>query len=270
MNAQERAFVAAVWKFYREHGRHDLPWRRTIQPYKIVVSEVMLQQTQVSRVLPKYRTFVHQWPTTKALAEARLKEVLTAWQGLGYNSRAKRLWECAQVVTQDYHGRWPRSYEGLQSLPGIGPYTAGAVMAFAYNEAVPILETNIRTVYLHHFFPQQQAVSDQKIAELVKRTLDQTQPREWYWALMDYGSYLKQTHGNNIQQSKHYTKQSRFIGSNRQVRGAIMRTLTRHPMTRSQLRLELASFQSTNVEQQLKRLLAEGLVVKQGGKLDLP
>jgi A/G-specific adenine glycosylase len=253
-------FIKIVRGHYYSSGRHDLPWRQTQNPYHILVSEVMLQQTQVVRVIPKYQIFLHQFPNTKRLAEAPLGDVLRAWQGLGYNRRAKYLQQAAVVVHQRYRGRWPRSAEALRTLPGIGPYTAGAVAAFAYNEAIPIIETNIRTVFLHHFFPSVTTVPEAELLKLVTDTLDHSNPREWYWALMDYGTHLKQYYGNQNHRAANYTKQSRFNGSNRQLRGAVIRWLSSGPLSRADLllRLKVSAERGQGV---LAGLCAEGLLV---------
>jgi A/G-specific adenine glycosylase len=267
----EQQFVDVVWLYYKDLGRHDLPWRKKAhqKPYDILVSEVMLQQTQVPRVVPKYQAFLKRWPSARALANAPLGDVLRAWQGLGYNSRAKRLWECAQVVTNERNGRWPRTYEALLELPGIGPYTAAAVMAFAYNEPVPLIETNVRTVYIHHFFNDQTDVADKDILRYVSRTIPDDNPREWYAALMDYGTHLKQTHGNNISKSKHYKKQSTFKGSDRQIRGTILRALIEQPLSKRAL-ITKVEFERERTVEQLRKLEAEGLVVKTGRLYRLP
>lgn len=271
MTKRERVFINVVNDYYHQSGRHELPWRQTTDPYKILVSELMLQQTQVVRVLPKFNAFLKQFPTIKALATAPLGVVLEAWQGLGYNRRAKLLHDCAQTVVADYKGVLPTDKEQLLALPGIGPYTAGAIMAFAYNEPVVMIETNIRTVFLHHFFSTQDQVSDTEILPLIEKTLDQAQPRDWYAALMDYGSYLKQTVGNNITKSRHYQKQSPFRGSLREVRGAILRALSgKRSVTTASLRSVLVSFDTKRFFDALHALEAEGLIVKQGRGYALP
>ena len=234
------------------------------------MSEIMLQQTQVDRVLPKYKAFLKEFPTAKALASTSLGDVLRAWQGLGYNRRAKMLHQCAQVVTNDLCGRWPKSFVGLKDLPGIGPYTAGAVMAFSYNQPVPLIETNVRTVYLHHFFNDDTDVTDNEIMALVELTLDQQNPREWYWALMDYGSYLKRTYGNPNSRAINYQKQSTFKNSDRQIRGAIIRTLTEKGCTRNTLLKKLSQFEDIRIDAQLEKLMTEEMVIKQGQKYLLP
>jgi A/G-specific adenine glycosylase len=199
---RDTRFRAAVWDFYTLHGRHTLPWRQTTDPYHIVVSEMMLQQTQVARVIPKYVQFLKLFPTVRRLADAPLGEVLTAWQGLGYNRRAKFLKQTAEIIVYENNGVWPVTFEALRTLPGIGTYTAGAIMNFSYNTLVPLIETNIRTVYLHHFFKHATAVTDDAIMVHVKRTCDTHAPREWHWALMDYGAHLKMTVGNTNRTKK--------------------------------------------------------------------
>lgn len=267
MSQRDTAFIQTVRAFYNRNGRHSLPWRKTTKPYNILVSEIMLQQTQVERVVPKYQAFIKQFPTTKQMAEASLAEVLTQWQGLGYNRRAKLLWQCAQVIHHQKAGRWPKTYNELIALPGIGPYTAGAVLAFAYNEAVPLIETNVRTVYLHHFFPKQTDVTDAAMLRLITKHLTllptfKVFPRTWYAALMDYGSHLKRTHGNPNNRAKNYVKQSRFRGSDREVRGAIIRALSEKPATEATLKTQLKYLNEVKIDAQLDRLLEEGMIQK--------
>lgn len=266
----EKAFVKSVKAYYKKHGRHDLPWRMTNDAYQILVSEVMLQQTQVERVIPKYQLFIQKWPQVEALAAAPLNEVIIAWQGLGYNSRAQRLRQCAAVVAKEYQGIFPADVQKLQDLPGIGPYTAGAIMAFAFNTAVPLIETNVRTVYLHHFFKDAADVSDEVVLQLVRKTMDCKNPRAWYSALMDYGTHLKKAHGNPNSRSATYTKQSSFSGSDRQIRGQLVKLATRKVFTRLQAHRDLKQFDVVRVDAQIERLLAEGLLEFVKGKYRLP
>lgn len=208
---------------YGEYGRHDLPWRTKQTPYYVAVSEIMLQQTQVDRVIPFFKNWMKQFPSWKALASAPQSDILRAWKGLGYNSRALRLQKLAQVVTDEYKGRIPSDYELLLKLPGIGPYTAGAIRAFAFNKYTPLIETNIRRIFIHHFFKGESNISDAEIFEVMNDIGEVEHPREWYAALMDYGSTLpKIIKHNPNKQSKHYTKQSKFEGSDRQIRGKIL------------------------------------------------
>lgn len=244
--AQIKAFQAQIWAFYRASGRQNLPWRKTKVPYKILVSEVMLQQTQVGRVVEKYAEFLKVFPNIEALAGASLAEVLRVWQGMGYNRRARYLREAAQKIVREHKGRVPKTEQELRTLPGVGHYTANAILAFAHNEPQVLIETNIRRVFIHHFFPHQlgglasklvvsaelgnetpKLVGDKEILPLVEATVDTENPREWYCALMDYGAHLpKIAHKNPNRQSKHYTRQSMFKGSLRELRGKIIRSLT--------------------------------------------
>ncbi|MBX4211586.1 MAG: A/G-specific adenine glycosylase [Candidatus Yanofskybacteria bacterium] len=219
-----KKFQKLVWDFYRAHGR-DLAWRKTRDPYHIVVSEIMLQQTQVERVKTKYEEFLKTFPTWQSLCRAPAGKVLKVWQGLGYNRRALALKKISEVVVKRYKGKLPDDPELLETLPGIGRATAGSIAAFAFNKPVPFIETNIRRVYLHHFFPHKNKVSDDMLSKLVSQTVSQSKAGEWYYALMDYGSMLAKQIENPNRRSKHYTKQSKFEGSNRQLRGAIVREL---------------------------------------------
>lgn len=262
LTAAEQQMVRAVWSYYRTNGRHDLPWRQTDDPYRIVVSEIMLQQTQVQRVIPKYREFLRAFPSTKRLAEAPLGSVLGRWQGLGYNRRAKMLQQAAAVVHEEYHGRWPRSEEALKKLPGIGTYTAAAVVAFAYDTPTCLLETNVKTVLLAHLFPGEEMVTETQLYDALEQVTDRSQPREWYWAVMDYGSFLKQTHPYIHRRVKGYRKQSPFRGSDREVRGAILRLLHQQGAVQPDALLRELSFPTSKVRAQIERLATEGLVVQ--------
>jgi A/G-specific adenine glycosylase len=204
-----------------------MPWRTDHSPYFVLISEIMLQQTQVSRVIPKFEAFVQRFPDIATLAQATLGEVLQLWSGLGYNRRAKFLWQAAQALERDYAGVIPSTLTELVKLPGVGKNTAGAVMVYAHNEPVVFIETNIRTVYFHHFFEDSDApVSDMELRELVEMTIDTEHPRQWYWALMDYGSFLKKTAGGRLTQSRQYKKQSPLAGSLREMRGKILKVLS--------------------------------------------
>lgn len=201
-----------------------MPWRDQPTLYYVLVSELMLQQTQVARVLPKFDEFIQRFPDIAALAAADLAEVLQAWQGLGYNRRAKFLHQAARVIAD---GAPTATQADLVQLPGIGPNTAGAIMNYVYNHPTPFVETNIRSVYFHHFFAEASAVADKQLLEMVAATMDRDHPRQWFWALMDYGAELKRQGQGRLTTSQHYKKQSRFDGSLRQMRGEILRRHTR-------------------------------------------
>lgn len=253
-------FQTFLLRWYQCYGRANLPWRQTRDPYVILVSELMLQQTQVNRVIPKYQAFLQLFPDLKTLRAAKLETVLAAWQGLGYNRRAKYLWQLAQVALE-----LPRDPAALQKLPGIGPYTAGAIAAFAFNQPVTLIETNVRTVFLYHFFPGQTAVSDAELLPLISATVSTEQARTWYAALMDYGSYLKSVLPNPSRQSKHHIKQSRFQGSARQVRGELLRLLLKGEATKNELLTQLTS-NVEHFEAALAQLLKEQLIVAENNR----
>lgn len=220
------AFKEAVWNFYKQEKR-PFPWRETNDPYHIVVSEIMLQQTQTGRVVEKYLAFIATFPTFQALASAPFKDVLKVWVGLGYNRRAQALQVIAQKIISEHNGELPCDPKILQTFKGIGPATASSIVAFAFNAPTIFIETNVRTVYLHTFFKEQEMVHDKELMPLIALTVDQKNAREWYYALMDYGVYLKKTYKNPSQKSKHHATQSTFKGSDRQIRGAVLRQLTK-------------------------------------------
>ena len=204
------------------HHRRDMPWRNTRDPYEILVSEVMLQQTQVSRVLPKYEEFLREFPTLEVLADASQSSLLRTWQGLGYWNRALRLRDAARVIVNEYEGKFPRDPATLMTLPGVGSYTAGAVACFAFGSAEPFLDTNIRRVYLFFFFPGEDDVSDSRIMEIARRAVWTEDPREWGYALFDYGAIELRDRAIN-RRSRHYSRQSAFEGSFRSFRTQALR-----------------------------------------------
>jgi len=244
-----------------------MPWREDTRPYYVLVSELMLQQTQVDRVIPKFSAFIACFPDEKTLAEASLGEVLTLWSGLGYNRRAKFLREAARKITYELEGIFPDTKQGLMNLPGVGPGTAGAILAYAFNQPAVFIETNVRTVYFHHFFTHGEKVADKELIEIVSKTIDAAHPREFYWAMMDYGSWLKKNGVRRTAQSQHYKKQSALKGSVREVRGQIIRLLTSGDVTIEHIRKELKADQ--RFEAALAGLTHDGLVSQTGSSLHL-
>jgi A/G-specific adenine glycosylase len=229
----------------------------------------MLQQTQVPRVLIKYPEFIEAFPDFHQLNKATLAQVLAVWQGMGYNRRAKYLKLITQRVIREFAGNLPLDPQILQAFPGIGKATAASVVVFAANQPIAFIETNVRRVYLYHFFPKKQNVSDQKVLQLVEATLDRDNPREWYYALMDYGTTLSKTGPNPNRRSQHYTKQSPFTGSLRQVRGEILRILlASHGLTRNQLKKKITG-NKVHFEKALEELERERMVERKRGKITL-
>jgi A/G-specific adenine glycosylase len=265
----DRAFRRRVRSFYRAHGRHDLPWRLTRDPWPILVSEMMLQQTQVPRVLAAWGPFIERFPGPAALASAQLREVLTAWSGLGYNRRAKHLREAAIILMEELGGCLPDDPEELRRLPGIGPASAGAIAAFAFGRPVAFIETNIRAVYLHEYFPRRAGVTDGEIMPHIERTLDRRDPRSWYYALMDYGVHLKRGAGNPSRRGARHASQAPFEGSSRQARGRIIHALTRRPRSRDEL-AHLCGMTEEALEPLLASLAAEGLARESRGRYRIP
>jgi A/G-specific adenine glycosylase len=255
-----KAFQKKIYTYYHTQ-RRDLPWRKTSDPYKILVSEVMLQQTTSTRVVPKYKEFLKKFPSVSSLAHSDIKTVLMVWQGLGYNRRALLLKKTAEKVAQVYKGKFPKTYEELVKLPGIGPYTANALMAFAYNKPVVMIETNIRTVFIHLLFPDSKNISDKVLMQRIEKYNDINNPREWYNALMDYGAMLKKTLPNPSRKSLHYTKQSKFEGSDRQVRGAIVKAYIENNKIMKRTLFKLLPYTKEVIETQYKKLENEGFFV---------
>jgi len=258
-------FCSIVWGYYVEHGRHDLPWRHDTSPYSIVISEVMLQQTQVVRVLAKYTEFLKAFPDFKSLAHADTAELLRVWQGMGYNRRALYLRSLASMVVNEYGGELPASPEILKTLPGIGKATASSIAAFAFNAPVSFIETNIRRVYIHHFFPDIDAVHDRDIESLVAATVPPDRAREWYWALMDYGSVLAKEFVNPNRKSTHYKKQAKFSGSVREARGKILKALLARGSMRHKTLCEVTGITDGRIAEGLLQLVSEGFITKSNG-----
>jgi A/G-specific adenine glycosylase len=258
-------FRKIIYSYYKKKGRR-FPWRLTRRPYHILISEVMLQQTQASRVVEKYTLFIKKFPNIPSLARAPLKKIMTVWQGLGYNRRALQLKRTAMAVIRRYHGFLPNDIDELDSLPGICPATAASIAAFAFNQPTVFVETNIRSVFIHFYFSNKKKVSDDQIVRLVEKTLDMKNPRKWYNALMDYGAMLKEKYGNPNRLSRHYTKQSKFEGSDRQIRGQILRLLIRkHSITTQEAAHNIYS-STRKIKHVLAALESEGLIRQGRGK----
>ena len=264
-DAREREeFRRFVRDYYQKHGR-KFPWRETRDPFAILVSEFMLQQTQVGRVEERFPGFVARFPDAATLARAPLREVLAAWQGLGYNRRAVALHRAAVLLAERYGGSVPNDRDALLSLPGVGPSTASGVLAFAFNQPVAFVETNIRRVFLHHFFPGRNRVPDREILPLVEATLDRDHPREWYWALMDLGSGLRRLPENPNRRSPAHRPQSPFHGSDRQFRGRLLRALLREGALDAGEAAEITGCAPARLARILSKMEREGFLERTAG-----
>jgi A/G-specific adenine glycosylase len=261
-------FQQQILAYYRTYGR-EMPWRETNDPYHVFVSEIMLQQTQVSRVEEKYKQFIAAFPTVAALDKAPLSDVYGIWQGLGYNRRALSLKRAANAVMSGHQGCIPKNAPVLQALPGIGKATASSIMAFAFNLPVVFIETNIRTVFIHFFFNGKKLVSDEEILPLVEKCLYKKSPRIWYWALMDYGAMLKKNGEDKNRRSKHYVKKSRFEGSRRQLRGNVLKSLLSNRYVNVKTVADSTGDPKDRVCEVLEQLKREGFLKKFKGKYKL-
>jgi len=255
------SFQKKIYDHYHKH-RRALPWRRTRSPYRILVSEIMLQQTQVERVLKKYKEFLAAFPDFSALAQVPFRDVLKIWSGLGYNRRALALQSLAKQVMADHQGKLPSDPEKLIALPGVGKYTAGAVAAFAFNRPVVFMDTNIRRVFINEFFHDHESIRDDEIFPLVEQTLDKKDPRSWYNALMDYGSMLKRGQVNPNRKSAHYVRQKPFENSSRHVRGMILKVLVKKSMLTLAQIVKKTGMDRDRIKSNLTRLYEEGFIRK--------
>ncbi len=223
----DKELLNNVFTHYKKFGRHTLAWRKKITPYTILVSEMMLQQTQVTRVLPKFEEWMKRFPTLEALSQASLQEVLVVWQGLGYQRRVKALLSIAKEVR-----RLPKSYDELLKLPGIGPYTASAICAFAHDTFThPVLETNIRTVLIEYHHLGESEIDDGVLYDDLDHLVTHKKvlamgARHFYYALMDYGAYLKSQKISHNKKSAQHVVQSVYKGSFRELRAKVLFAIT--------------------------------------------
>ncbi|MFX1237937.1 MAG: A/G-specific adenine glycosylase [Promethearchaeota archaeon] len=262
------SFRNIVYTYFNQHGR-DFPFRKDLTPYKVLVSEMMLQQTQAGRVAEKYLAFIEKFLDFVALSKASLEEVLKAWQGLGYNRRAVALKKIAEIIVNDYDGRLPETVEALEKLPNIGFNTASSIVAFAYNKPVVFIETNIRRVYIHFFFPGKKEIKDKEILPIVRATLDLNNSRKWYYALMDYGVMLKKKFPNLNKRSAHYKKQASFKGSNRQLRGKVLKHLLSVSETSMSALLEAIQCDKKKLSSVIRQLVKEGFLSLEENKISV-
>ncbi len=261
-------FRGIVYEYYHKHKR-DFPWRHTSDPYCILVSELMLQQTQTERVIEKYNSFIRTFPNITILANASFREVLEIWKGLGYNRRAKWLHEIAKIITEKNKGAIPTEVKELERLPGIGNATARSISAFAFNNPTVFLETNIRTALICHFFKDGHNIEEKSLLEIASQVMDSEQPRKWYSALMDYGSYIKESIGNLSRKSRNYRKQSKFEGSDRQIRGKILEILLQKGSLSIHQIVEKLQNDTKRIEKIIEEMRSEKLLNKDGEILSL-
>lgn len=262
MNVKQ--FRKIILDYYQASGR-KFPWREKPNPWGVMVSEFMLQQTQTERVIPYWKRWMKLWPTPQALAASSMQDALREWSGLGYNRRCKYLKNCAAIIVNETGGEVPHTPEELRSLPGIGPYIAGAVACFAYNYPAVFIETNIRATALHFFFPGRDDVNDNEIFPILESALDQENPRQWYYALMDYGAALKKLVTNPNRRSAHYTKQSPFEGSFRQARGKTLRALIDAGQGSAEQIGAASGLEVEELYRVLDALKKESMVAEEGG-----
>jgi len=253
-------FQKKILTFYKKEGR-NLPWRHTTNRYHILVSEIMLQQTQVNRVIEKYNQWIKTFPTIPDLANASLSEVLTLWSGLGYNSRGKRLWECAQQIVEKFEGTVPNNPEDLLTLPGIGPYTSRSILIFADNKNIATVDTNIRRILIHEL-KLDENITEKELFALAEEIFPRGKSRDWHNALMDYGSLILTAKKSGI---KPTSKQKPFKTSKRFYRGAIMKHLTTHKtITLKEANTYKIQNNTNNIAEILKDLEKEQLIINKG------
>jgi len=254
---------------YFKNNRRDFPFRKEITPYNVLVSEIMLQQTQTGRVVEKYLEFNKKFPDFLSLSNASNEILLKVWQGMGYNRRALALKQIAKTVITDFNGNLPDSLDILKSFPQIGHNTASSILAFAFNKPSIFIETNIRRVYIYYFFPKKKQINDKEILPIVEKTVDRNNPQEWYYALMDYGVMLKKTHPELNKRSSHYRKQSPFKGSNREIRGKILKILTNEPLIQESTLSKKLKLKLDKMRPILQQLEQEGFIKRNGNKISI-
>ncbi len=269
------AFVRRVLESGREHHR-DFPWRRTRDPYAVLVSEVMLQQTQAHRVVPYYEEWLASFPTLEALAAAPLEAVLRLWQGLGYNRRAVALKRLSEQVVAAHRtsgeggpATLPDDELALRALPGVGPATSAGVLAFAFGRYAVYLETNVRTVVLHELLADRDGVSDREVAPLVAAAAARAEAagvdaRTWYHAMLDHGAYLKRVLPNPSRRSAHHARQSAFEGSRRQKRARLLRAVLDAPDAGLDALAPILGLDTAETLELLEALEREGFLERAG------
>ncbi len=256
-------FQKKVFSFYQKNKR-DLPWRKTTDPYKILLSELMLQQTQVNRVILYYEKWITRWPDIHALASASLAEVLQAWMGLGYNTRAINLHKAARKIVTEFDNDVLEAMKQYKEIPGVGRYTLQAVQIFSTNADLVTVDTNIRRIFIKEFnLPEK--VSDKELWKLAEKCLPIGKSRDWHNALMDYGALHLTSQKTGI---KPKTQQSRFEGSDRQIRARILRCLLNDTMSLSELK-KTFRIEQKRLRRILDKMVTEKIIVNKNNSYQL-
>jgi A/G-specific adenine glycosylase len=287
-------FREIVLSHYRQAGR-KFPWRFA-DPWGVMVSEFMLQQTRTERVIPYWENWMKLWSQPKALADASMEAALRAWSGLGYNRRCRYLKDSAAIIAGENNGRVPETPQALLLRPGVGPYMSAAIACFAYNFPAVFIETNIRSAVIHNFFPNRNDVRDSEIIPILEAALECSapqprpqvvepevrgsllapqprpqvegsplEPRTWHYALMDYGAFLKKTTTNPSRRSAHYTRQSPFSGSFRQARGKVIKALVSIGRCGAEELKRASGLEEEKLYEVLEKLKKESFVAEDGG-----
>ena len=256
-------FQKKVFSFYQKNKR-DLPWRKTTDPYKILLSELMLQQTQVNRVILYYEKWIARWPAIDALASASLAEVLQAWMGLGYNTRAINLHKAARKIVTEFDNDVLEAMKQYKEIPGAGRYTSQAVQIFSTNADLVTIDTNIRRIFIKEFHLPEE-VSDKELWRLAEQCLPKGKSRKWHNALMDYGALHLTSQKTGI---KPKTQQSRFEGSDRQIRARILRCLLNDTMSLSELK-KTFRIEQKRLRRILDKMVTEKIIVNNNNSYQL-
>ncbi|MFX0104658.1 MAG: A/G-specific adenine glycosylase [Candidatus Hodarchaeota archaeon] len=255
-----KLFQKIIYEYYKNHKR-KFPFRENFTPYRVLISEIMLQQTQAARVSGKFVKFITKFPDFLSLSKASLEQILKEWKGLGYNRRAIALKKIAEIIINKFNGKLPKSVEELKVFPQIGHNTASSIITFAFNKPTVFIETNIRRVFIYFFFPNKKNVKDKEILPIIKKTVDKTSSRDWYYALMDYGVMLKKTHPELSNKSAHYRKQAPFRGSTRQIRGLLLEMLINDSIIKiAEIQKKLKINDSIKIMKILNQLQKEGFI----------
>ncbi|MFW9929475.1 MAG: Fe-S cluster assembly protein HesB [Candidatus Thorarchaeota archaeon] len=256
-------FQNKIFSWWRNNKR-SFPWRETTDPYKIMISEIMLQQTQTTRVIEKYLAFIQKFPTFDSLASAPPADVLSLWSGLGYNRRALWLQQASQKIIS--LGYFPRTPENLRKLKGIGSYTSRSILIFAFNFDIATVDTNIRRIFINENFATE-STSEKEMLMIAYKLLPKGKARDWHNALMDYGSLVMTSTRTGI---KSKNKQPTFIGSSREYRGKVIKHLNEIGKASLEELFGISNLERESTEKIIKSLIKDGLIIKEENIFYLP